>query len=609
MSVLETPRICFRGEISWDPITTNNYPNIYDENVAELLFGASESVQQFREQAVEDVLTIRSWNPQGTHRSAFFDSSVCSTDTGGGVATTDPFVGSPANFIGMLVDSEPYGAYSSQLFFDSIRFGVDGGYRIFAPRTDRVTSRYVNFFRYLDNATSFKAGVASVNWQTSFPKETVEINPFDSPALIALLKAMDAPDVAGLVVRWNTYRTIYYDDPTLNNAPGPANQAAQGLIDKLKAGGFQPNPARSMMVGAIGLWRPDEPRHEPGERALIANEFPTGQGNPTVASAPARLDGNRLTVDLSNSISETGPDLAKQNLGTLHFVAASADGQTVKELGAIDYGAYDRDAYETGSGIVTLDADPDGAAFAADNDIQLRNDDGKGHYGTTVYLSEQALRAIPSDPNLYINENDSVTTDVRVYDRGVPAGAGISVNMVGGPSATISTIVPTGVDGIAPMTYSGPQFGAVEGFVLLPGTDPALPAAIDPLVTTYMYIRTLPLDADIAALEPSWDNVYAYVLCKWQALAPCMDNWLDLGNEAQVRAYGPLIKQLTDPANLELYRYMPVTRDMTAGERTLLYNFLDGKKPGATESVAAAASAPAASENALTRLSRSMRGG
>jgi hypothetical protein len=43
-----------------------------------------------------------------------------------------------------------------------------------------------------------------------------------------------------------------------------------------------------------------------------------------------------------------------------------------------------------------------------------------------------------------------------------------------------------------------------------------------------------------------------------------MDNWLDLGSEAQVKAYGPLIKKLTDKANFEAFRYMPVTRDLSA---------------------------------------------
>ena len=35
MSVLETPRVYFRGQVAWDPITTNNYASFHDETSAE----------------------------------------------------------------------------------------------------------------------------------------------------------------------------------------------------------------------------------------------------------------------------------------------------------------------------------------------------------------------------------------------------------------------------------------------------------------------------------------------------------------------------------------------------------------------------------------------
>ena len=90
-----------------------------------------------------------------------------------------------------------------------------------------------------------------------------------------------------------------------------------------------------------------------------------------------------------------------------------------------------------------------------------------------------------------------------------------------------------------------------------------------------MYTRTLAADAQIAALPATWPNVYSQVLANWNAMAPCMDNWLMLNDPLQVRKFAHIIKRLTDPANFEHYRYMPVTRDMTAGMRSLLYRFLD----------------------------------
>jgi hypothetical protein len=48
--------------------------------------------------------------------------------------------------------------------------------------------------------------------------------------------------------------------------------------------------------------------------------------------------------------------------------------------------------------------------------------------------------------------------------------------------------------------------------------------------------------------------VHAKVLANWEAMAPCMDNWLRLGDEAQVKAYGKLIKRLTDKRNFEAFQ-------------------------------------------------------
>jgi hypothetical protein len=75
-----------------------------------------------------------------------------------------------------------------------------------------------------------------------------------------------------------------------------------------------------------------------------------------------------------------------------------------------------------------------------------------------------------------------------------------------------------------------------------------------------------------------------------------------LDDPAQVKSYAGLLKRLTDPANFEHFRFMPVTRDMTAGERTLLYKFLDapaGPPP----------TAQAPQGRSFAELSRSMRRG
>ena len=606
MSVLETPRILFSGQIAWDPIVTNNATIFYDENSSEPVFpDAQDKVEAFRKEAIAAVAPAKGgfWNPQGTHRSTFYDASITGADLGHGCEHHDAFVGSPARFSGMLVDLEPYGTNSSQLFFDTMTFGIDGGYRIAAKRSTRFIARYVNFNR---NPVGYRAGIASVVWQTCFAKDGLTVDAFDSAALKALKRELeDDDDVLGLTVQWNAYRTIYYDNPGIIDKKVLLEEST-ALIAKLNGGGFQPNPARSMMVGVIGLWRRDEPVHEPCERTLLA------QGSETVATAHARLTRDSITLDLSNSIPETGLDLVKKDLGELTVVAIDPKTGEPETLASFGYPQYDTPSYLRTSGIITLHVDRHKAKKAREADLQLRDSGGN------ILLAEAALRALPLVPNLYINQGDTREVAFQVYDRGEPADAGIDV-MICVMSADGSTVessytLTTDDDGIVRFPVTGVQ-GSITQYVPLPGPDPVRPASgIDPQVNTFMYVRTLPADPDVAVLDPSWDNVYARVLANWKAMAPCMDNWLDLANPQQVYSFGAMIQQLTDEAAFENFRFMPVTRDMTAGERTLLYNFLNGPAPKPAVAAAPAAlmgeAAPAEPEPAnFAKLSRRMRGG
>ncbi len=590
MSVLETPRIYFSGQVTWDPITTNNYARFYDEADAEPVFPkVAKKVAAYRKEAIAAVKGL-SWNPDGTHRSTFYDAEVTGADLGKGLVQDDPFAGSPANFIGMLVDLEPYGGVTSQLFFDAMSFGIEGGCRIAAPRRTRFTARYINFLR---NTTGAIAGVASVIWQTSFAKDDgLRIDAFDSPALQALQKALSADDVLGLTVRWNAYRTIYFNDAVQTSQDLQAAGLPAQLIKQLKGGGFQPNPARGYMAGVIGLWRKGEPVCEPGDRALVTGPDDP-QGPPSVGAAFARLDGRTLTLDLSNSISEVDLDRTKHKFGALSVVAVDPKSGKPVTLASFDYPQYDKDAYDKTAGIVTLAVASDAAALGAANDLQLR--DASGH----VLLTESSLRAIPLIPNLYLNQGDLQTVQFQVYDRAVPAGAGIPVTVcvLSADGGTVESTFP--VTTVAGGTFSFPVSAATGGIVSylpLPGPGQTPPSGgIDTQVYTYMYVRTLPADNQIAQLDPTWDNVYSHVLANWNALAPCMDNWLRLDDETQVVKYASILFKLTDEAAFENFRFMPVTRDMTPGERTLLYNFLrNPPQPAAAAPKALAAAKPAA---------------
>ncbi len=870
MSVLETPRIYFKGNVSWDPIVTNNYNSLYSETDLGTIYspplpepptsGVSlkPSIQDlasaFRTDAFAQVTPrYGNWNPHGTHRVNFFDATVNGADAGQGNWTEDSFVHSAVNLTGMLVDVEPFGSFSSQVFFDQMRFGVEGGQFIGAKRSARFTARYINFNRSSGN--TMIAGVASVVWQTSFLARDLIVGSGNSAVLQALQEALETdPIVQGLTVRFNAYRTIYFDDQNLTNGPS-TRPSYMDRQTKLLKGGFQPNPARSKLVGVVGLWRQNEPMHEPGDRVLVP------VGLPLLGAVYARAEGSTLTLDLANSIPEVSSaavppskdkNLTKQDLGTLQVVAIDGTGGEPVLVGSIPYGEYNETAYEATAGIVTLDlsnlppscnlasanlallpgkvelaapltfgldytlsaplplpsgavqpgtltlmadtlmppgtmlaapwtlaeplaltaplslsagtsfpatahmALPPGSLLAAgtvlpagttlpmDTILPAGTSLPEGTHGNTrplgttvppgttlpggtlllepvtlqsplklqtgmtlvrattlnailttpppttltvgttampgttlpagtvlqpnttfnapttlpmgvtvvaIYaagqdltpgttlpagtqinagntvpppmtaLVELPLRAIPVAPNFYNDAdaagNSNTPVTFRVYRRGLPAGAGIPVVITAFDAATGGLMTPatvsavTDANGYCGNYYQWPNGAGIVGYV--PACDPDGTDAynsdqgLNTQINTYMYARCLPNDAAIAAMLPTWDNVYTWVLANWNAMAPCMDNWLDLSNPTQILKYAPIIYRLTDPANFENYRFMPVTRDMSQGQRALLRSFLaSGGTAGVTTTTGAVEykSAPAGTVSVASRAMR-----
>ncbi|MDH5673192.1 MAG: hypothetical protein OEZ06_13635 [Myxococcales bacterium] len=590
MTVLQVPRIYFRGKISWDPIVTNNLTQLYDLDTSRPNF-AGRTVAQYREAARLAVDNGEgNWNPHGTHRSTFFETTVTGVDRGEGVSEADALVGQPVIQTGMLVDLNPLTAVTSQLFFDRLSLGIEGGSQILAPAGYRYTARNINFGR--NTGYQVIAGVASVNWQTSFAKADLRLAARGSKIIEAFSKALQKDEVLGLTVRFNAYRTTYFDSPAATDA------RERTLADRIAAGGFHPNPARSLVVGVVGLWCEGEPAHVPGDRFLV------GGDHPLVSSAYAAVDGDSLVLDLSNSISETGFDVEKADLGTLTVTARACP---PVQLGSIRYEDYARAAYEKNSGLVCLplDAAQKAAALSADLEVSA---------GGTPVLSERRFHACADTPNVYLEAGDLHSVALHVLDRGKPPAVPVKLTVaeVGGP-ALGPVVVSTDARGKASVELKGVQKGEWDQ-MLLPWQDdspPEVPAQLDPTQSAYFSVRTMPTDDEVAKLPPTWENVFAQVLRNWNALAPCMDNWLRLNDRQQCEAYAPLLKRLTSRSEFERFRYMPVTRDLTTGERTLLHRWCDAviakQVKAKAEARAAAAPQPQADTQADTKVPSSRK--
>ena len=110
------------------------------------------------------------------------------------------------------------------------------------------------------------------------------------------------------------------------------------------------------------------------------------------------------------------------------------------------------------------------------------------------------------------------------------------------------------------------------------GGDIPVPPATLPLATAdFTSVRTLPFDDELEEATPdealTFDFVYTAILSTYDAIAPRMSNILDLADAAAVRTFARRILEVVDPALFESSRYMPVTRDLSRGRRTLLRRF------------------------------------
>ena len=544
MSVLETPRIYFRGEITWDPVTTNNFRQLYDEDKDVPLLpavpaGAPPGTRRedvFREVARRAV-SDGNWNPHGTHRVHLVGVRVSGVDRGAGVQVDDDLVGSVVTLEGKLVDAEPYGANSSQIFFDRFDVGAPGGDHLSMPSIHPVAARWITFGR---NTGLGGPAAASVVWQASSATAGLDLDARGSDVLTALAAQLGDPTVRGLTVRFNTYLTMF--DGNLTSSP----ITPQALEDAIRKGGFHPNPARGRVVGVIGLWRPGEAASVPSERRLSGV---TGWG-----AGFARVGADHLALDLANSVQETDVDATKVDVGTISVVAHTGAGEVA--LGSFGPDRYDRRAYEATSGIVTVPLSAAQVTAASAGQLELRS----STEGTV--MAEAAVSITVEPPVVYLDQGDPAQVTVRALVRGAPPGSPLDLAVSIPPGQ-----LTTAADGTAVLELVGGAAGCVTATITV-ATDPGDEGA-------YVLVRTLDSPAEVAALEPTWANVYEHVLRNWYAIAPCMDNWLRLDSEAECRKLAPLIKRLTSKDLVERSSYMPVTRDLGRAHRDLLHRWCD----------------------------------
>lgn len=327
MSVLSFPRIFFTGFMRWDPATGNNndfFPTYDDEqaalnwdffkqnniNITPANFGTTfrtgdkpwainfQTIPGYNEnpQGVPQPGIPMEWNYFGGNGASFVQYSDPSQNIDrtskiiGGMldygksAAGDPLFGTPVTILGdpfgnpeptppgRLVDNNPVSVNTSQIYFNSMQLG-DANTGITAPRATRMQSRFINFTRNFNLAA---AGGASVTWQTCFPAgSTLKINVGKSQLLAALQALITSGKAKGVMVRFNTYLNLYFQNGYFNNfTPQPKSNADLPALYKsaLLTGDLFPNSCYSRVVGAIGPWYANELATCPEGRYLPRND-------------------------------------------------------------------------------------------------------------------------------------------------------------------------------------------------------------------------------------------------------------------------------------------------------------------------------------------------
>ena len=586
MSVLSFPRLYFRGVMSWDPIVSNNDPTNYDGIAARARLAPGETVGCFRQRMIASTVERGDWNYFGTHVCTLEEAQITggTLNPGDGDTLDDALIGAPVGLTGKLVDIDPAGV-PSQLFFDEFTLGLPGNPHLRALPARRMTSRWFNFSRNL--APLPIGGSAAAAWQAVFPAATLEFTrAAESPLLARLEKALGGSAVRGLMLRLSTYRTQYFQNGKRNPLePVASLEDLQRLHEQGKP---VSNPAYSLVVGAVGLWVDDDSEGVLGGRLLFSQASAPVHNmmsrTATTGHATAEFDpGTKLlSFDLSNTIPELDENLEKADFGPI-AVVVTKDGSST-QIAHIDYAAYDRAAYEARAGIIdlTVSAHLDAASLLPEGTLSLRVDTPSG---SAVLLAEQELTAFCNDGNIYLDEGESRTVVVHARQRGqVPVG-GLSVLVAwyaqSGQFSGELTVLPVAADGTAELHVTAEETGYryLRFSAFAGAAAPVPPAQFSIITDQFTCVRTLPFDDEFAATIPdealTWEFIYSTILRNYDAIAPRMNNIIDLRDAAAVLTFARRVKEVTSPELFESPRYMPVSRDLSRGKRALLHRFCD----------------------------------
>jgi hypothetical protein len=493
------------------------------------------------------------WNYYGDNRCDFVDVSVTAVEPRGATsivsAQNDPLVDARVRLgPAVMVDLDPKGFANTQIFADSLEVLRDGGLR-FGGRPNTFHCRWLNLNRNL-SAGGF--GGASAVFHASIPNSEIDWDIADSSALESF--RTDVERGAGVSVRFCLYLLApRLDDETL----AEHYQAAEPVA----------NPAAGRVVGTLSVWQSGEPASVAMGRLLVPSGTTIGGKLPiALGAAVAGVDDDAhcVTLDLVNTFPEMDQSGSKALLG--EAVLRVRDGTQTPDIGPV---SYDQTTYEQTAGMVEVPFHPAlGPAIAAGELVLMTEKGGE-------MLAEAPVMVESDDRCVYLQQGETATARFTALTRGVPLVEPVRFLVMDEP----------GADARGPVVELPEAIevgGRADNALTLKATNPGCtvirlargPGArrLDTARDSYISVRVLPTDdyGHLGDDEVTFPLVYQEVLRYYHLLHPAMSRLLDLSDERAVTAAAETLLRRTEPGNWQHSRYMPRTRDLSAGKRRLL---------------------------------------
>ncbi|MCI3934679.1 hypothetical protein [Streptomyces sp. AN091965] len=350
---------------------------------------------------------------------------------------------------------------------------------------------------------------------------------------------------------------------------------------------------------------------------------------PAVAETRHTRDAVYVSLDLGNTLPEIDSLGEKANLGDLRLVVRDGDG-VVHAVGDLPFDAYRTSAYETTAGIVDIKAPAEVVPLLDTGTLELHHAPGGD---PVALLTESTVTAETDQRSVYLDQGEPGTITVQIRERGAiprrdvelvvqqyvpdppqPCAEGGAWRKPDGGAyqevldLTTQTVTVSAGTGEATVSFRPVRSGcATVAFFPVerygPGTPPA---AIGPAPGTddgsgvpygiswasYACVRVLPFHDDLprqfadcwnAGFSPqdAWDFLYRKVLYVHDVVYPVMKHYahLDLGDKESVDRNIDQIVALAERDLLHSTLYMPVTRELSEGQRRVLktYQGLVGK--------------------------------